>query len=361
MILKAGVINLGSMSSKMTIKAMKNYFREVDDINIKELDVTLSAGNPLILYKGEPLEDYDCLLVKGSFRYATLLHAVTSILKGKAYMPIEAEAFTIVHDKLLTQLKLQQKEIPMPKTYLAATPEAAKKILEQVHYPIIMKFPQGTQGKGVMFAESFAAASSMLDALTALRQPFLLQEYIETEGSDLRAIVIGDRVVAAMRRTAKEGDIRSNTHQGGSTEAVKLDSYTQKIAVQAAKAVGADICGVDILESSKGPLILEVNISPGLQGITGATGINVADKIAKYLHSRTEEFVNAKKGVAAQEIMDDITPLGPQKEIITGLDFRGERILLPSVVTKEAKFNDKDDVIIKVEKGKLSIETFKIG
>ena len=319
-------------------------------LSIRDIDVTLGAKKSEILYKGKPLDEYDCIFIKGSFRYAALSKAITTLIGSESYMPIDAEAFTLVHDKLLTQLKLEQSRIPMPKTYLAATPEAAKKILEEIHYPIIMKFPQGTHGKGVMFAESFPAASSMLDALTALKQPFLIQEYIETEGSDIRAIVVGDKVVAAMKRIAKKGEKRSGIHTGGKGEATQLDNYTKKIAVQAAKSVGAEVCGVDILEGPKGPMVIELNISPGLQGITKATGINIADKIAKYLHKKTKEFVAEKKGTEAKEMIEEMTSAEPGKEIIMGLDFRGERILLPAVVTKETKFGEDDEVSVKVEK-----------
>jgi len=361
MTIKAAVISLGSVSSKWTVKSMKNYFREVDHLNIKDIDVTLGSGEPEILYKGNPLEDYDCVFIKGSFRYATLSRAIASILRNKTYTPIKSTAFTVVHDKLLTQLKLQQNKLPMPKTYLAATPAAAKKILEKITYPIIMKFPQGTQGKGVMFAESFPAANSMLDALTALNQPFLIQEYIETDGADIRAIVVGDKVVAAMRRTAATGEKRSNIHAGGEGDVIQLDSHTKKVAVEAAKVVGADICGVDMLESTKGPMIIELNISPGLQGITKATKIDIADKMAKYLHKRTKEFVSKKKKVGAEEILKEIGEAGVAKEIITNLDFRGERILLPHVISKETGFTDKDELIFRVEKGKLVLEKLNIG
>lgn len=362
MTLKAAVISLGSKSSKMVVKALSSYIRTVDDINLKDIEVSISSKGGLeILHKGEPLEEYDCIYAKGSFRYAPLLRAITQIANKKAYMPIAAETFTIAHDKILSQLEMQKKNIPMPKTYIASTPSDAKKVLKKMNYPVIMKFPQGTQGKGVMFADSFAAANSMLDALSSTKQPFLIQEYIETGGADLRVIVVGDQVAATMQRKAAVGEKRANIHAGGTGEAYKIDPVTKKIAVETAKAVQADICAVDILESIKGPLVIEVNISPGLQGVTQATGIDVAKKIAKFLHQKAKDFSSVKKGEATKEIMDEISSLGPGKEIITVLDFRGERILLPEVITKEAKFTDKDDVILKVEKGRLVIEKFDIG
>jgi len=360
MTIKAAVISLGSTSSKWTIKALKRYIRVVDDINLKDIEVTLS-GKLDILYKGKPLEEYDCVYAKGSFRYATLLRAISLIASQHAYVPIKPAAFTIAHDKLLTQFRLQQQGIPMPVTYLTATPEAAKKILEGMNYPIIMKFPQGTQGKGVMFADSFPSANSMLDALTALKQPFLIQEYVETGGSDIRAIVVGDKVVAAMKRKAETGEKRANIHAGGKGEPINLDIKTKNIAVRAAAAIGADICAVDILESAKGPVVIEANISPGLQGITGATKIDVADKIAKFLYKKTKEISESKKKLATTEIMKDITTPAVGKEILTHLDLRGERILLPDYVTKETKFSEKDEVVVKIKEGKLSIEKFEIG
>ena len=175
--MKSAVISLGSKSSVMVIDAMKKYFDSVDNINLKNVEVNLSGGKPEVLYEGKPIEKYDCVYLKGSFRYVPLLRSIATALHGITIMPITPEAFTVGHDKLLTQLVIQQHKIPMPKTYLASTTEAAKKILKKVNYPIIMKFPHGTGGKGVMFADSFASASSLLDALEALRQPFIIQEY----------------------------------------------------------------------------------------------------------------------------------------------------------------------------------------
>lgn len=359
--LKAAVISLGSKSSKMVVKALKKYIRTVDDLNIKDIEVTLSPKGMEVLYKGKHLEDYDCIYAKGSFRYAPLLRAITTVASKNSYLPIQPASFTIAHDKMITQLMLQQKGIPTPKTYLNATPEAAKKVLENVNYPIIMKFPQGTQGKGVMFADSFAAANSMMDALTALKQPFLIQEYVETGGVDIRAIVVGDKVVASMRRKAESGEKRANIHAGGKGEPCTLDSHSKKIAIEAAQAIGAQICAVDILESVKGPLVIELNVSPGLQGITEATKTDVASYIARFLHKKARAFKDSKKKTEAEDIMQEISKVGPYKEVLTNLDFRGERILLPKFATDETKFTDKDDLLIKVKKGKLSIEKFEVG
>jgi ribosomal protein S6--L-glutamate ligase len=358
--LSAAVISLESVSSKWIVKALKGYMKVVDSLHIRDIEVTLSTKGKGILYKGKPIDEYDCILVRGSFRYAPLLRAITTIASKNSYMPLSSSSFTIIHDKLLTQLELQRHNIPMPQTYLTSTPEAGKKLLARVNYPIIMKFPSGTQGKGVMFADSYAGASSMLDALIALKQPFLIQEYVETGGVDIRALVVGDKVAAAMKRKAVVGEKRANIHAGGIGEACTLSPAIQKIAVDTAKALGAEIIGVDILENVKGPVVIEANISPGLQGITKATKIDVADKIAKYLYEKTKEFKQSKEKKETKEMMEEITPAEGRKEIISNLDFRGNRILLPEMITKVGKFSEEDDFVIKVDKGKLVIEKMHI-
>jgi len=357
--LTAAVISLGSVSSRWTVEEMKKLFDKVDAINLKEIEINLGAKEIEVLYQGEPLPDYDCVYAKGSFRYIALLSSITALLNQKSYMPIDPTAFTIVNDKLLTQLELQRSKIPMPITYLSSTADAAKKILEQVNYPIIMKFPQGTHGKGVMFAESFPAASSMLDALAALNQPFLIQEYVETGGVDIRAIVVGGQVVAAMKRKAKKGEKRANIHAGGVGESLVLSPKAKKIALDTAKVLGAEICAVDMLEGHKGPVVIEANTSPGLQGITKATKINVAEKIAQFLYRKTREHKNKGDITDASKVLED---MGIDKtdatcqDIIVNLDFRGNRILLPDLVTKITGFGDGEEVILQPCKGRVIIK-----
>jgi len=361
--MKAAIISLGSESSKWTAKAMKNYFDEVDEINLKNIEISFTGKKQEILYEGEPLKKYDAIYAKGSFRYANLLSALTSMLSVESYLPIDTSAFTIVHDKLLTQLQLNIENIPMPETFLTSTIDEAKKILKKINYPIIMKFPKGTQGKGVMFADSYASAASILDALSALKQPVIIQEYIETNGTDIRAIVIGDKVVAAYKRIAEIGEKRSNIHQGGVGKAIELDSYTKSIAVSAAKAAKAEICGVDILESPKGPVVLEVNISPGLQGVTEYTGINIADKIAKYIYEQSKDFKSKSDHKDTKNMFKDLGIDNTDKktehsELITTLEIRGTRILLPEIITKKTKFNEKEEVVLKFKENKLEITKY---
>jgi ribosomal protein S6--L-glutamate ligase len=345
---------------------MRKYFDKVDMIQLKNLEVSLGKDSA-ILYNGEKLAKYDCIFLKGSFRYANLLRSIAAMLEGKVpYMPIPANAFSTVHNKLLTHLALQQHTIPMPRTYISSTVDAAKELLKKVHYPIVMKFPEGTQGKGVMFAESVSSAASLLDALVALNQPVIIQEYIETDGSDIRAIVVGEKVIAAYKRKAQKGDKRSNIHAGGTGEAVQLTREVNKIAVDTAKALGVDICGVDILESPLGPLVIEANLSPGLQGICEISTIDIPDAIAAFLYRKTEEAISkGKKSRETQAMKDmelrDITS-GTEKAhaIISSLTFRGDKIILPEFVTKITGFKDTKEYSIKAVKGKVEIEEFQM-
>lgn len=354
--MNAAIISLGSKSSAMLAKAMEKYFDKVDMLDLREVEVNLSKEME-VLYEGQPIKEYDCIYAKGSYKYEQLLRSIASSLYDKAYMPISPMAFSIAHDKIYTQLDIQQSNIPMPTTYLTATITGARNILKKVNYPIIMKFPQGTQGKGVMYADSFASASSILDALDRLKQPFLIQEYVETGGVDIRLIVVGDKVVAGMKRKAEIGEKRANIHAGGIGEAYLADAYTKKIAVQAAKSIGAEICAIDLLENIKGPVVIELNISPGLQGITEATNIDVSDKIAKYLFEKTKEKEDSKKKKQTKKIMKDINTAEGQ-DIITNLDFRGNRILLPELASKISKIKEDQEVCLTVNKDEIKIKKF---
>ncbi|MBT4824944.1 RimK family alpha-L-glutamate ligase [Candidatus Woesearchaeota archaeon] len=360
--MNAAVISLGSVSSKWTLEAMEKYFDKVDKIDIRELEVKLGGKKIEVLYKNEPLGEYDCIYAKGSHKYAQILRAITAAYSKSCYMPIVSSAFTLGHNKLLTQMKLQELGIPMPLAYLTPTTAAAKKLLKAINYPIVMKFPEGTHGKGVMFADSFASANSMLDALTTLNQPFIIQEYVETGGSDIRAFVIGDKVVASIERKADVEEKRANIHSGGSAEPIELDSHTKKIAVRASQALGCGISGVDLLLGVKGPMIIEINLSPGLQGISKATNLNIADKIAKHLYENAAKLkLERESKVKTSDILNECgidTDFDAPKEIITNLSIRGKRIVLPEIITNLSDFDEKNEVVIHAKKGRVIINKF---
>lgn len=348
--MKAALISLGSVSSAWTLEAMKKYFEQVDDINLKSIEVDLGGKKPKVLVDGQPLEDYDCIYLKGSFRYLQILNSVASVLQKNTYVPFAPQAFLMGHDKLLTHLALQQHSVPMPETYISSGPAGAQKLLEKVSYPIVLKFPSGTQGKGVMFADSLTSAKSILDAMSALNQPVIIQKYVETGGTDVRAFVIGDKVVAAMQRKAEEAEKRANIHAGGKGTGIKLDYKTQELAIKTAKAVGASICAVDILKAKgKGSLVIEVNLSPGLQGITEATKIDVADKIGKYLYEQTKKWSGSL----------DVEGGEPSETIVETLKLNRKRIMLPKTVTDLSGFEEGDEILIKAEKNSVKVSKGK--
>ncbi len=358
--MRAAVISLGSKSSLWTVEAMKKHFDVVDSINLKEMEISI-GNTDMVLYKGKTLPAYDCVYAKGSFKYAPLLRAVTQEMSKRSYVPIGAEAFTIVHDKFLTHLVLQDGGIAMPKTHLASSVEASRALLDKVRYPIILKLLQGTQGKGVLFADSKAAASSILDTLSSLNQPVIIQEYIDTGGIDIRVIVCGDKVVGSMMRRAKPDEERANIHSGGKGEAVKISEPVKKLAIKTAKVLKMDIGAVDILEGPKGPVVIEANLSPGLQGIREATGIKVEEHIAQFLYDKTVEFKQNNSGDSAEKLFGDLgitmenAEEGKPQDIITNLGMRGEKIVLPSIVNKIAKLTEEDECTITVEKGNVRI------
>ncbi len=356
--MKAALISLGSESSHMTVEAMRKYFDEVDMLQLKNIDIKLGRDGG-VFYQGQPIKNYDCVYVKGSFRYAPLLRSITSLLQDKIpYMPIPAHAFTLVHNKLLTHLALQQKNIPMPKTYLSPTIEEAKQLLQTVHYPIVMKFPEGTQGKGVMFADSQGSASSLLDALGALNQPFIIQQYVETGGTDIRAFILGDKVVASMKRIAQPDENRANLHAGGTGEPVQLTMETMNLALAAAKALGSDICGIDILQGPLGPVVIEANLSPGLQGLNAVSTLDVPNEIAKFLYRKTQEVVNKHRNIEAHNVMRQMEASngGAPQQILCELTFRGDRIILPELANKIARLRPRKEYSLKVKKGRIEIE-----
>ncbi len=293
--MKLGIISLGGKSSQMLGDACRNFFDEVDDLDLRNFHTSLNNGGSSILYKGEELDDYDCLMLRGSFRYALLQRSIARAYYDKLYMPINPEAFTLAHDKFLTLVELQKHGLAIPKTHYAATKDLAMYILNSVHYPIIMKLQEGTHGKGVMIAESKESARTILDLLDNFGKAYIIQEFVQTDRmSDIRLIVVGRKVIAAYKRIAEAGDIRSNVHAGGTREKYEPNKNEKKLAIRAAKAIGIDICGVDVFDSDE-PSIIEINLSPALHSIHEVSNKNTLNDIAQYLFLQTIKFKKKKE------------------------------------------------------------------
>ncbi len=353
--LKFGLISLGSVSSKMILEEAKKYFDEVELIDIRKIEIKIDKKTT-VLYDGEPLKKFDCLYMKGSYRYSNLLYGLTEIYKNKCFVPIDSNAHIIAHNKFMTHLNFSQtKDLKMPGTYFASKVTESKTFLKTLNYPIILKFPTGTHGKGVIFTESAKSAISMVDALDIFKQPVLVQDYIDIK-SDIRLIIAGEKIIGSMRRIAKSDEVRANAHQGGKAEPYLPGLEIKNMAISAAKKIGAGICAVDIIESDYGPLILEINSSPGLQKISEVTKKNIAGEIVKYLYDETKKLKENEEKVISKNVFDEtgINSIGA-REFNVELKINMGRIIVPDFVCKFSEFVPSENVIYKVSKGKIEI------
>ncbi len=355
MAIKFGLISLGSKSSKMILEEAEKVFDVADHIDIRKIEIKIDKKTT-VLYDGEPLKNYDCLYMKGSFRYSTLLYGLSEIYKDKCFLPIDSNAHIIGHNKFMTHLFFSsEKNLKMPGTYFAAKISETKAFLKTLNYPMILKFPSGTHGKGVIFTESYTSASSMLDALDIFKQPLIVQDYINIK-SDIRIIVAGDKIVGAMKRIAKDDDVRANAHQGGDAIPFVVTPEIKMMSIEAAKKLKAGVCAVDIIDSDYGPLILEVNTSPGLQTITEVTKKNIAKEIVNYFYEETKKLTENKERVQTRDVMTSIgiEEIG-DREFEIELKVNANRIIIPDFVYKMSKFEQGENVRIKVSNDKIEI------
>ena len=353
--LKFGLISLGSKSSQMLIDEAKNIFEVADMIDLRNIKIRIDKKTE-VLYDGKILKDYDCLYIKGSYKYASLLYGLSEIYKDKCFIPIDSQAHIIAHNKFLNHLHFSsEKMLKMPATYFAANVSETKEFLKTLNYPIILKIPSGTHGKGVIFAESNASASSMIDALEIFKQPVIIQDYINVK-SDIRVIVAGEKIVGSMRRIAKYGEVRANAHQGGEAEPFIVTTEMKNMCIEASKKIKASICAIDIVESDYGPLILEVNTSPGLQKITEVTKKNIAIEIVEYLYEETKKLREIKDKKNSLNLMDEMNLDNViSKEFEVNIKLVNDKILLPEFISKLSKLKDGEEVICKIQNGKIEL------
>ncbi len=248
--------------------------------------VNLSKRRPEIDYHGRAVRDLDGIIPRIG---ASITFYGLAVLRQFEMMGVfaanESQAVARSRDKLRTLQLFSRHDIGIPPTAFARRREDLRDAIKRVGgTPVVLKLLEGTQGVGVILAESVGSAESVLDAMRSLKQNILIQAFIrEARGQDIRAIVVGDRVVAAMRRQAAPGEFRSNVHRGGSTSAVELEPEYERTALEAAHVLGLNIAGVDLMPSADGPMVLEVNSSPGLQGIESATGVDVAGAMVQFM------------------------------------------------------------------------------
>ncbi|MBL1411132.1 30S ribosomal protein S6--L-glutamate ligase [Sphingobacterium faecale] len=253
--------------------------------------VGIQQGKPSIHYRGENITDIDAIIPRIG---ASVTFYGSAIVRQFEVMNVisanPSQAITRSRDKLRCMQILSGAGLGLPITGFARTASDVDDLINMVGgAPLVIKLLEGTQGIGVVLAETKKAASSVIEAFYGLGNNILIQEYIkEAKGTDIRAFVVDGKVVGAMKRTAKEGEFRSNLHRGGTAEIVKLTRKERETAIAAARAMGLTVAGVDMLPSTRGPLILEVNSSPGLEGIEKATNKDIAGEIIKYLEHQYE-------------------------------------------------------------------------
>jgi ribosomal protein S6--L-glutamate ligase len=278
-----------SKSTLMIIEEAKKLFEKVDLIPLER--VVLSVPQRFkVTYKDKSILDYDYILLRIDSKRARFGYQLTKALDFhniKKQYP--ASTVLIAHNKFATVFELAKAGLPIPPSSYTNSKESAEEIIEKVDFPIVIKLVSSFGGQGVMFAESETTAKSIVNTLDLLKQDIMLEKYVENPGEDIRAFIVGDEIAASMKRVAKKGEKRANIKAGGTAVPVELTEAEKDISLKAAKAVKSKILAVDMLRGPDGSKIIEVNINPGLQGITSATGINVAQKIAKFCYNEAKK------------------------------------------------------------------------
>ncbi|NIM71672.1 MAG: 30S ribosomal protein S6--L-glutamate ligase [Gammaproteobacteria bacterium] len=286
-------------STRRLVEACKERDHKVDVLNTLKCYMDIAAHRPSVHYRGRELEPYDAVIPRIGASVTFYGAAVLRQFEMMGAYPLnESVAITRSRDKLRSLQIMARAGIGLPLTGFANSPDDTRDLIKLVGGPpLVVKLLQGTQGKGVVLAETQKAAESLIDAFRNLDADFLVQEFIsEAGGSDIRCLVIGSKVVAAMKRQAKEGEFRSNLHRGGTASLIRLTPEERSTAVRAAKKMGLNVAGVDLLRSNHGPVVLEVNSSPGLQGIETATGKNVATLIIQFIENNAKPHKTRTRG-----------------------------------------------------------------
>ena len=272
---------------------------EVDVIDTLQCYMDITKSRPVVRYKGEELPKYDAVIPRIG---ASVTFYGTAVVRQFEMMGTfsvnESVAISRSRDKLRSLQLMARKGVGLPRTGFASKSTDVKDLIKTVGgAPLVIKLLEGTHGIGVVLAENDKSAESMIEAFMGLKANILVQEFVkEANGADIRCFVVGDRVVAAMKRQGAEGEFRSNLHRGGSAELIKLTKEERATAVAASKVMGLGVCGVDLLQSKSGPVVMEVNSTPGLGGIETATGKDVAGLIYQYIEKNAVRKTTKTRG-----------------------------------------------------------------
>jgi len=276
-------------STSRLMEAGKIRGHDMSIIDHLKCDLVIEQNKPVIYYRGERLPPQDAIIPRIGASVTFYGGAVIRQFEMMdVYTPCTSYALIRSRDKLHSMQRLTKIGLGLPKSVFTNFSREPERIVKAVGgAPIIIKLIEGTQGIGVVLAETKKTAVSIIETLQSLNSRVIIQEFIqEAKGEDIRAFVVGDKVVGAMKRMAKEGEFRSNLHRGGSSEVAILSDVEKNAAIAAAAAMDLGIAGVDMLRSERGPLILEVNSSPGLEGIEGTTGVDIAGEIISYIERK---------------------------------------------------------------------------
>lgn len=299
--MKIAILSRGKnlYSTKRLKEAGEAMGHEVDIIDTLHCYMDITKSRPAVRYHGKELPTYDAIIPRIG---ASITFYGTAVVRQFEMMGTfsvnESVAISRSRDKLRSLQLLSRKGIGLPRTGFASKPDKADDLIKNVGgAPVVIKLLEGTQGIGVVLADTKKAAESIIEAFMGLNANILVQEFIkEAGGADIRCFVVGGKVVAAMKRQGAEGEFRSNLHRGGSAKLIKLTKEERATAINAAKAMGLGVCGVDILQSKNGPVVMEVNSSPGLEGIENATKKDVASMIIEYIEKNAKVNNTKTKG-----------------------------------------------------------------
>ncbi|GMG86159.1 30S ribosomal protein S6--L-glutamate ligase [Biformimicrobium ophioploci] len=291
--------NKNLYSTRRLVEACEDRGHDSQVVDALRCYMNINSQSPEIHADGELVGGFDAVIPRIG---ASITFYGCSVLRQFEMMGVyplnESVAISRSRDKLRSLQLLSRKGIGLPVTGFANKPKDIKDLIEMVGgAPLVIKLLEGTQGIGVVLAETRKAAESVLEAFMGLHTNILVQEFIkEADGADIRCFVIGEKVVAAMMRKAPEGEFRSNLHRGGSASLIKISPEERKTAVAAAHAMGLNVAGVDLLRSSRGPLVMEVNSSPGLEGIETATGKDIAGMIIEFIEKNARPHRTRTRG-----------------------------------------------------------------
>lgn len=286
-------------STQRFVAAAHHRGHEVRVLNTLRCAIDLSRSEPEMQYRGKPLDDFDAVIPRIG---ASITYFGTAVVRQMEqmdiYTPNTATGIVNARDKLRALQILSRHDIGIPATTFVRDRADVLPAIERVGgAPVIIKLLEGTQGMGVVLAETDASAKSVIEAFSAANVNIMVQEFIrESEASDVRAFVVGGRVVAAIMRIGQAGEFRSNLHRGGRAQAISITGEEGVVAVRAAAALGLNVCGVDMLRTRRGPMVMEVNSSPGLEGVESSTGVNVAREIINFLENNAPHGDTVTRG-----------------------------------------------------------------